>query len=61
MATIGWMVIMVVDAITTRQMVFPWVTIILLEGYFSATEQFFDFVAKLLPVYNMAYSCMKKC
>ena len=33
----------------------------LLEGYFSKTEQFFDFVDKLLPVSNMAYSCLKKC
>ena len=34
---------------------------ILLEGYFLSNRTIFDFVDKLLPVSNMAYSCLKKC
>ena len=33
----------------------------LLEGYFLCNRAIFDFVDKLLPVSNMAYSCLKKC
>ena len=35
--------------------------ILLLEGYFLYNRTIFDFVDKLLPVSNMAYSCLKKC
>ena len=32
-----------------------------LEGYFLQNRIIFDSVDKLLPVSNMAYSCLKKC
>ena len=35
--------------------------IILLEGYFLYNRTIFDFVDKLSPLSNMAYSCLKKC
>ena len=33
---------------------------LILEGYFLYNRTIFDFVDKLLPVSNMAYSCLKK-
>ena len=35
--------------------------ILILEGYFLKNRTIFDFVDKLSPVSNMAYSCLKKC
>ena len=35
--------------------------ILILEGYFLQNRIIFDSVDKLLPVSNMAYSCLKKC
>ena len=40
----------------------PKITIDLIsEGYFLQNRIIFDSVDKLLPVSNMAYSCLKKC
>ena len=35
--------------------------VLILEGYVLQNRIIFDSVDKLLPVSNMAYSCLKKC